>query len=159
MSDMPSAGREAAAYEEPLGENAFLRIVQQPRILLVLLAAWEVVGALVEFLASSGFSLDVSGGLDGVLAGRLLSWQSIPLAVLYLYCARDPKRYHRIFWLALIEQGAAIAANLYHWGANQLEFEAIFVNVIVSAALGAFVFLHLFQPRDSNEHGFGVRSE
>src|SRR3989337_2536958 len=128
MSDMPDTG---GVYEKPLGENAFLRVVQQPRILLVLLASWEVVGALVEFLASSGVSLDVTGGLgggvDGLLAVRLLSWQSIPLAVLYLYCARDPKRYHRIFWLALIEQGAAIAANLYHWGANHLEFEAIFV--------------------------------
>jgi hypothetical protein len=148
MSGMESRSGDVGAYEKPLGENAFLRLVQQPRILLVLLAAWEIVAALVEFLASSGLSLDVSGGFDGVLAGRLLSWQSIPLAVLYLYCARDPKRYHRIFWLALIEQGAAIAANLYHWGANQLEFEAIFVNVIVSAALGAFVFLHLFQPRE-----------
>ena len=156
---MESQRGEVGAHEKPLGENAFLRVVQQPRILLVLLAAWEIVAALVEFLASSGFSLDVSGGLDGVLAGRLLSWRSIPLAVLYLYCARDPKRYHRIFWLALIEQGAAIAANLYHWGANQLEFEAILVNVIVSAALGAFVFLHLFQPRDSNEYGVRVRSE
>jgi len=146
---MESQRGEAAAYDKPLGENAFLRVVQQPRILLVLLAAWEVVGALVEFFASSGFSLDVSGGLDGVLAGRILSLQSIPLAVLYLYCARDPKRYHRIFWLALIEQGVAVAANLYHWGANHLEFEAILVNVIVSAALGALVFLHLFQPRES----------
>jgi hypothetical protein len=147
MSDQPDPRRESPdrEHQKPLGDNALLQLVQQPRILLVLLAAWEIVAVLLEFLASSGYSLDIDRGLDGVLAGRLLSWQAIPLAILYLYCARDPVRYSRIFWLALIEQAAAIAANLYHWGADHLEPQAIFIPIAVSAALGALAFLNVFQ--------------
>ena len=151
MSDMPGARGEAADYGRHSDENAFLGFLQQPRILLILLAAWEIVAVLLEFAASSSYSLDLGGGLDGLLAGRLLSWQALPIAALYIYCLRDPVRYHGIFWFALIEQGAAVAANLYHWGANHLEFEAIFVNVAVSAVLGALVFLNIFQPRGNDE--------
>jgi hypothetical protein len=149
MSETPGYGGGVGGYDEPGRGNAFLGFVQQPRILLVILAAWEVVAVLVELFASRGFSLDINGGLDGILAGRLLSWQAIPLAVLYLYCARDPQRFHGIFWLALIEQLSAIAANLYHLVSDHLEFEAVFVNVIVSAGLAVLVFVHVFQPRES----------
>jgi hypothetical protein len=106
---------------------------------------------LVELFAGRSFSLGVDGGFDGVMAGTLLSWQGIPLAVLYLYCARDPERFHGVFWLAMIEQASAIAANLYHFAVDHLEFEAIFVNLAVSAGLGFLVFLHLFQPRGGVE--------
>ena len=157
MSETPRAGGGAPDYGRPAGDNALFGFLQQPRILLTLLAAWEVVAVLVELFTSRGFSLDINGGLDGVLAGRVLSWQAIPLAVLYLYCARDPQRFHGIFWLALIEQIAAVAANLYHLAADQLEVEAIFVDVIVSAALGLLVFVHLFQRRDSNEYRVETR--
>jgi hypothetical protein len=144
MSDTQHFEERAAGYDRPAG-GGFLSFVQQPRIVLFLLAAWEIVAVVVELFASRGFSLGISGGLDGVLAGRLLSWQAIPLAVLYLYCARDPQRFHGIFWLALIEQGAAIGANLYHVVADHLEVEAVFVNLIVSAGLGLLAFLNVFQ--------------
>lgn len=159
MSETPRAGEGAVGYDEPAGDNAFLGFLRQPRILLIMLAAWEIVAVLVELFAARGFSLDLSGGVDGVLAGRLLSWQAIPLAVLYLYCARDPQRFHGIFWLALIEQGSAIAASLYHLAAGHLEVEAIFVNLVVSAGLGLLVFAYLFQPRASQVDGVRVRSE
>ena len=150
MSEMPGTRGERTdyGYQKSSGDNGILQFVQQPRIVLILLAAWEIVGVLVELFASSGFSLDIEGGLDGVLAGRLLTWQSVPLAVLYLYCARDPVRYQRIFWLALIEQVAAVAANLYHVITDQLEIEAIFIPVAVSASLGLLAFLNLFQRRE-----------
>lgn len=137
---------------ESRGGSTFLQ-AQQPRVLFLVLAAWDIVGGLVELLAKSNFSLNVTGGFDGVLAGRVLSLQTVPLAVLYLYCSRDPRRYNRVFWLALIEQSVAVGANLYHFAADHLEFEAIFVNVVVSASLGALVFLHLFQPRESDQDG------
>ena len=89
--------------------------------------------------------------LDGALGGRALSWEAIPLAVLYLYCSRDPVRYQRVFWLALIEQGAAIVANVYHWGAGDFSFESVFIPIVVATALGLLVFLHLFQPREPEE--------
>lgn len=148
MSETPRVGERGADYEREAGGQGLLSFVQQPRIVLILLAAWEVVAVLVELFAARGFSLDIGGGIDGILAGRLLSWQAIPLAVLYLYCARDPWRFHGIFWLALIEQGAAIGANLYHLVADHLEFEAVFVNLVVSAGLGFLAFLNVFEPRE-----------
>ncbi len=133
---------------KPLAENAVLKFVQRPRILLVLLAAWEIIGALTEFFTSSGLFVDLHGGeLDGALGGRALGWEQIPLAALYIYCARDPERYHRVFYLALLEQAAAIVANIYHWGSDDFSGESVIIPVAVAAGLGALVFLHLFQPK------------
>ncbi len=124
--------------------------LRQPRIMLILLAAWDVVGALTEFFTSSGLFVDLHGReLDGALAGRALSWEAIPLVVLYLYCARNPDRYPRVFWLALIEQVAAVVANIYHWGSGDFSFESVAIPIIVSAGLGVLVFLHLFQPKQA----------
>ena len=78
MSEMPEARREGAeyGYQKPPGDNGILQLVQQPRVLLILLAAWEIVGVLVELFASSGILAGHRNGLDGVLAGRLLSCAS-----------------------------------------------------------------------------------
>ena len=142
---------------QPEGENPFWATLRQPRVVLVLLAAWEVIGALTEFFTSSGLFVNLHGGeIDGALAGRALGWEAVPLAVLYLYCARDPARYHRVFWLALIEQAAAIVANVYHWGAGDFSFESVVIPAGVAAGLGLLVFLHLFQPKEQAETG-GVR--
>ena len=86
--------------------------------------------------------------LDGALGGRSLSWEAIPLAVLYLYCSRDPVRYQRVFWLALIEQAAAIFANIYHLGAGDFSLESVFIPIAVAGGLAVLVFLHLFQPKE-----------
>jgi len=156
MSELPGMRGEAGdyGYQKPLGENAFLQFVQRPRILLILLAAWEIVGFLTEFFTSSPLFLENHGdgelALDGVLAGRALGWESIPLAVLYIYCARDPSRYPRIFWLAMIEQAAAIAAHLYHWLiTGDFSFESVAISMAVAAGLGTLSFLNIFQPREA----------
>ncbi len=156
MSELPGTRGEAGdyGYQKPLGENALLQFVQQPRILLILLAAWEVVGFLTEFFTSNGLFLENHSpgelSLDGVLAGRALGWESIPLAVLYIYCARDPGRYPRIFWLAMIEQAAAIAAHLYHWLITaDFSFESVAIPMAVAAGLGILSFLNVFQPREA----------
>jgi len=138
-----------AAPPQPPAENPFWTTLRQPRVVLILLALWAIVGALTEFFTSSGLFVDLHGReLNGALGGRALSWEAIPLAVLYLYCSRDPVRYHRVFWLALVEQAAAIAANVYHWGAGDFSFESVFIPIVVATALGLLVFLHLFQPRE-----------
>lgn len=156
MSDMPGAGGEAA-YEKPLTENVFLQLVQQPRILLVLLAGWEIIGFLTELFTSNGLFLENHAqgelALDGAFGGRALGWEAIPLAVLYLYCARDPQRYHAIFWLALIEQAAAIFAHFYHWlVTDDFSFESVAVPMAGAASLGVLAFLNIFQPRESAQH-------
>jgi len=155
MSELPGARGGAGDYgfEKSLGDNAFIQFVQKPRTLLILLAVWEVVGFLTEFFTSSPLFLENHGdgelALDGVLAGRALGWESIPLAVLYIYCARDPSRYPRIFWLAMIEQAAAIAAHLYHWLiTGDFSFESVFIPMAVAAGLGILSFLNVFEPRE-----------
>ncbi len=137
-----------AAPPQPPAENPFWTTLRQPRVVLILLAVWAIIGALTEFFTSSGLFLDLHNReLDGALGGRALSWEAIPLAVLYLYCSRDPVRYQRVFWLALIEQAAAIVANVYHWGAGDFSFESVAIPIVVAAGLGLLVFLQLFQPK------------
>ena len=154
MAKSPEEYARAAdktAYSS-VGDNSFVSTIRQPRVVLILLAVWEVIGALTEFLTSSGLFVNLHGReLDGALGGRALGWEAIPLAVLYLYCARDPARYHSVFWLALIEQAAAIVANVYHWGAGDFSFESIIIPVGVAAGLGLLVFLHLFQPKEREQ--------
>ena len=132
-------------------KNTLLSALRKPRVVLTMLAVWAIIGALTEFLTSSGLFVDLKGQeLDGALGGRALSWEAIPLAVLYLYAARNPARYHRVFWLALIEQAAAILANIYHWGAGDFSLESVAIPIVVASALGLLVFLHLFQPRETS---------
>ena len=145
MAETPQAA-------QPPAESPFWAALRQPRAVLVLLAVWAIIGALTEFFTSSGLFVDLHGlELDGALGGRALSWEAIPLAVLYLYCSRDPVRYQRVFWLALIEQAAAIVANVYHLGAGDFSLESVFIPIAVAGALGVLVFLHLFQPRGPEE--------
>ncbi len=141
-----------AAQPQPPAENPFWITLRQPRVVLILLALWAIVGALTEFFTSSGLFLDHHAReLDGALGGRALSWEAIPLAVLYLYCSRDPVRYQRVFWLALIEQAAAIFANIYHLGAGDFSLESVFIPIAVAGGLALLVFLHLFEPKEPEE--------
>ncbi len=136
MADTPPAA-------QPPAENPFWTTLRQPRVVLILLAAWNIVAVVSEFF--------LDGKIRGPFGGLSLSWDAIPLAVLYLYCSRDPARYHRVFWLALVQQAAAIAANMYHWGAGDLTPGSIIIPVAVAAGLGVLVFLHLFQPKEPEE--------
>ena len=138
---------ETTPAAQPPAESPFWLTLRQPRVLLILLALWAIVGALTEFFTSSSLFVDLPAELDGALGGRALSWEAIPLAVLYLYCSRDPVRYQRVFWLALIEQAAAIFANIYHLGAGDFSLESVFIPIAVAGGLTLLVFLHLFQPK------------
>lgn len=127
---------------EPTSWYARLR---QPRILLLLLAGWSIMGIITEFFTSSGLFVDLHGvELDGALGGRVLTWQGAPLAALYLHASRDPARFRGVFWIALIEQGAAVAANIYHLGAGDFSLESIVIPLVVSGSFGVLVFMHLF---------------
>ncbi|MEE8370066.1 MAG: hypothetical protein V3S00_04775 [Dehalococcoidia bacterium] len=131
-------------------KNALLSTLRKPRVVLIMLATWAIIGAVTEFFTSSGLFVDLHGQeLDGALGGRALGWEAIPLAALYLFSVRDPGRYNRVFWVALIEQAVAILANIYHWGAGDFSFESVVAPIVVAAVLGLLVFLHLFQPREA----------
>ncbi len=152
MEETPPATQPEAAQPQPPRENPFWSTLRQPRVVLILLAVWAIIGALTEFFTSSGLFIDLHNReLDGALGGRALSWEAIPLAVLYLYTSRDPVRYQRVFWLALIEQAAAMAANVYHLGAGDFSLESVIIPIAVAGALFLLVFLHLFQPKEPEE--------
>jgi hypothetical protein len=71
-------------------------------------------------------------------------WQGIPLALLYFLSFRNPQDNRSVFWVGLIQQGAAIAANLFQWGTGTFTAESILIPVAVSAGLGALVFVNVF---------------
>jgi hypothetical protein len=138
------------AYAAPVPPNPVMSFIQRPRIMLVILAVWSLLGFVTELADDSPFFVDThSRELDGALGGLALNWEGIPLAVLYVYCARDPDRFHGVFWLALIALGASVVSNLYHWLVTEtFSFESVVAPLAVSAALGTLVFIHLFAPRE-----------
>ncbi len=151
MSDAPGT----ATGVEPAGEggNPFITLAQRPRLMLLLLAGWSILGVLTEaFTSSSLFVENHNPGeldLDGALGGFALGWEGIALAAIYIYSFRNPDRHRTVFVLALIHMGALAASQLYHWLiTGDFTFESIIVPLAGSAALGALVFVHLFQPRD-----------
>ena len=125
-----------------------VQLVKRPRILLLLLAAWSVLAVLTQVFVNSGAFLDIHDiELDGAMGGFALSFQAIPLALLYLYCWRDPAHYHSVFWLALIQQAAIGGSVLYQWAIGTFSFESIVVPLAGSIVLGVFSFLQLFEPK------------
>jgi hypothetical protein len=133
--------------------NPVIEFLKKPRILLLILAAWSVLSVLAETFTSNGLFLENHNPgefeMDGALGGLALAWQGIPLAVLYVYCFRDPQRFHGIYWLALVHMGSICASQLYHWlVTDDYTFESIAVPLGVSGAIGALVFAHLFTRKE-----------
>jgi hypothetical protein len=150
---MPDPSKDAPYAPLPPQENAVLNFVQQPRVLLLLLATWSFIGFLTQIIVNSALFVEKHGegdvNLDGVLGGLALNWQGLPLGILFLYCARDPDRYRAVFWLALIASCATVASGLYHWLVTDLySIESILIPVAVSGGLAVLVFLQLFAGKD-----------
>jgi|FLYL01.1.fsa_nt_gi hypothetical protein len=151
----PEGALGAPVYEKPLGENAVLKFLQRPRIVLLLLIVWSLLTALIEAWPESGVFFDVKSGqeIDGALGGGILLWQGIPLALLYFLSFRNPQENRSVFWVALVQQGAAVAANLFQWGTGTFTAESIIVPVAVSAGLGALIFVNVFGRDEMAEMG------
>ena len=127
--------------------SSLLQLARKPRILLLLLVAWSVLAAVTQLFVNSGLFLDIHDiELDGALGGFALSLNALPLAVLYLYCWRNPLQYRHVFWLAFIHMVAMVAAVLYQWAIGTFSFESIAIPLAGSAALGVFAFLQIFEP-------------
>lgn len=125
-----------------------IHLGKRPRILLALLAAWSVLAVGTQIFVNSGLFLDVHDvELDGAMGGFALSFQAVPLALLYLYCWRDPQHYRSVFWLAIIQQAAIGTSVVYQWAIDTFSFESIIIPLAGSIILGVFSFLQLFQPR------------
>lgn len=151
MSEMPETrGTEGARSIYTGGEpNPFLSFLQRPRIVLLMLAAWSIVGVITQALTANSVFLDNHNiEMDGAIGGFAFGWEGIPLAVLYVYCFRNPDRYPRVFWLALIHMGSVAASQVYHLGTGDFSFESIVVPLFGSLALGAAAFVNVFRSRD-----------
>jgi hypothetical protein len=155
MSEHPGTGQTAGTTrviytgDEP---NPILHFLQRPRIMLLLLAGWSLLGLVTQVFTSSSLFFDNHDHeIDGALGGFALGWEGIPLAAVYIYCLRDPLKHKAVFVLALIQMASLAASQLYHLGTGDFSFESIIVPLAGSAGLGALVFLHLFHPRTHEE--------
>jgi hypothetical protein len=129
--------------------NPILTFLQQPRILLSMLAGWSVLAALTESFTSSALFMDNKDReIDGAIGGLALGWEGVALAVLYLYCARNPGRFSGIFWLAILHMGAMALSQVYHWLiTDDFTFESIVIPLAGSLGLAALAFVNVFQSK------------
>lgn len=130
------------------GDSAFRKLSRQPRLILLLLAAWSALAATTHIFVNAGLFFDTNHtNLGGALGGFALGMQSIPLAVVYLYCARDPEHHPMVFWLALIHHGVLIAALVYHFVIGTFGLENLIIPLAGSLLLAVLSFLQIFEPR------------
>jgi hypothetical protein len=109
-------------------------------------------GVLTEAFTNNGFFSDLHGeDINGLLGGLALGWEGVPLTALYIYCFRNPRRYPRIFWLALIHMGSLSLSLLYHLVTGDVPIASIIVPAGVTGGLLALVFIHLFGNEDEEE--------
>ena len=129
-------------------QAGILDTLRRPRIVLILLATWDIVGVVAQVLSGS-FLFDMEGHeASGILAGRAFSASMIVPAIVYLWAARDPRRYRQVFWLALVEQMILVLSCFYHRGAGDITWAGTIIPAIISGGLIFLVFFNLFQPRE-----------
>ena len=159
MSEHPASGQAAettrAVYtgDQP---NPILHFMQRPRIMLLMLAAWSILGVLTQIFTDSGLFLENHNAgqisLDGALGGFAFGFEGIPLAAVYIYAIKDPLQHRPVYLLGLINMAAIAASQLYHWLlTSDFSFESVAIPLFGSLGLGALVFLHLFSPREHEE--------
>ena len=140
---MASTGEVQPTAPQP----SALQTLRQPRIVLILLAIWDIVGIIAQLLSGS-FLFDMEGHeASGILGGRVFSASMVIPAIIYLWAARDPKRHRQVFWLALVEQVVLMLSCFYHRGAGDITWAGTIVPAVISGGLIFLVFFNLFQPR------------
>ena len=142
---MASTGEVQPTAPQP----SALQTLRQPRIVLILLATWDILGVVAQLLSGS-FLFDMEGHeASGILGGRVFSASMIVPAIIYLWAARDPKRHRQVFWLALVEQVVVVLSCFYHRGAGDITWAGTIVPAVISGGLIFLVFFNLFQPREA----------
>jgi hypothetical protein len=140
---MASTGEVQPTAPQP----SVLQALRQPRIVLILLATWAILGVVAQVLSGS-FLFDMEGHeASGILAGRAFSASTVIPAIIYLWAARDPKRHRQVFWLALVEQAVVVLSCFYHRGAGDITWAGTIIPAAISVGLIFLVFFNLFQPR------------
>ncbi len=127
-------------------QTRILDTLRRPAVLLLLLATWDILGAVVQLLGMGAF-FQLDQAADGILAGQALGTAMVVPAVVYLYAARDVQRFRRVFWLALIEHIVAIPSYFYHWGRDDIGIEGVIIPTAVSGGFIFLILLVMFVPR------------
>ena len=128
------------------GQPSVLDMLRQPRVMLVLLATWDIVGVVAQLLSDS-FLFNMKAEASGILGGRAFSASALIPAIVYLWALRDPQQHRRVFWLGLIEQVTLVLSSFYHRGAGDIGWAGVIIPSIISGALIFLIFPNLFQPR------------
>jgi hypothetical protein len=129
-------------------QAGILDTLRRPRIVLILLAVWDIVGVVAQVLSGS-FLFDMEGHeASGILAGRAFSASMVVPAIIYIWAARDAKRHRQVFWLALVEQVVLVLSCFYHRGAGDITWAGTIIPAVISGGLIFLVFFNLFQARE-----------
>lgn len=121
--------------------------VKRLRLVLLLMAVWDLLGFLVQLYADT-FFFEIDGNVDGILAARAFSGALIIPAIIYIYALRDPLRHRAVLWLAVIEQLVAVLTAVFHLAGDTFELESVILPVAVAIAFLILVLLNF--PRGAD---------
>lgn len=115
------------------------------QLVLVALAAWNIITFLLELTNAPLVSI---GEIDGLLGARAVNGASAVLAFAYLWAARNPLRYRFVIWLAAVDQAMCIFSAAFHWTLGDLNTSETILPVIVAA--GMLALLASNRPRQTD---------
>ncbi len=116
------------------------------QLVLIALAAWNLIGFLLELTNARLIEVD---GIDGLLGARAVGGAAAVLAIAYIYAARNPVRYRFVLWLASLEQLVALFATTFHWARGDLKFSESFIPMIVSVVFLILLMINLPRQTDT----------
>ena len=116
------------------------------QLVLIALAAWNLIGFLLQLTNARLIEVD---GIDGLLGARAVSGATAVLAIAYIYAARNPVRYRFVLWLASLEQFVALFATTFHWARGDLTFGESVIPMIVSVAFLILLMTNLPRQTDT----------
>jgi hypothetical protein len=116
------------------------------QLILILLAAWDLLGFLLELTNTRLLRI---GNIDGALGARSVSGTMAVLAIAYLYAARNPIRHRFVLWLATLEQFVALFACTFHWARSDVGFGEVAIPVVAAAAFLVALLTNLPRQTDA----------
>jgi hypothetical protein len=105
------------------------------QLVLVALAAWDLITFIAELVRSS--LLEVAS--DGALGGRAFAGTTLVLAIAYLYAARDPMRNRFVLWIASLEQVIGLFSMAFHWARDDTTTGDVWLPMLASAVFLALL--------------------
>lgn len=116
------------------------------QLLLVLLAAWDLLAFLLQLMNSRLLGVE---GIRGVLGARSVGGSLAVLAVAYLYAARNPVRYRFVLWLAALEQLLTLFAAAFHWVRGDVGAGESMLPIVASTVLLMLLIANLPRQTDA----------